>query len=43
MGLIASWVGDGPMTAEAIHEASLAFTKALIERALKGEMNHHLG
>jgi len=31
------------MTAEAIHAASLAFKKALIERALGGEMNHHLG
>jgi putative transposase len=35
--------GDGPMTAEAIQEASAAFKKALIERALGGEMNHHLG
>jgi transposase-like protein len=31
------------MAAEAIHAASQAFTKALIERALSGEMNHHLG
>src|SRR5690606_19636475 len=29
--------------AEAINAASLAFKKALIERALAGEMNHHLG
>ncbi|MFC4161881.1 IS256 family transposase [Chitinimonas lacunae] len=35
--------GSGPMTAEAIHAATLAFKKALIERALGGEMNHHLG
>jgi transposase-like protein len=35
--------GNGPMTAETIHAASLAFKKALIERALGGEMNHHLG
>lgn len=35
--------GDGPMTAEAINAASLAFKKALIERALAGELNHHLG
>ncbi len=28
--------GDGPMTAEAINAASLAFKKALIERALSG-------
>lgn len=35
--------GDGSMTAEAINAASLAFKKALIERALAGELNHHLG
>src|SRR6476619_1855413 len=35
--------GNGPMTAETIHAASLAFKKALIERALGGEMRHHLG
>jgi transposase-like protein len=35
--------GNGPMTAEAINAASLAFKKALIERALGGELNHHLG
>lgn len=35
--------GNGPLTAEAINAASLAFKKALIERALAGEMNHHLG
>uniref|UniRef100_A0A0H2XXI7 Transposase n=1 Tax=Burkholderia orbicola (strain AU 1054) TaxID=331271 RepID=A0A0H2XXI7_BURO1 len=35
--------GNGPMTAEAINAATLALKKALIERALSGEMNHHLG
>ena len=35
--------GNGPMTAEAINVASPAFKKALIERALAGEMNHHPG
>jgi len=35
--------GNGPMTAEAINAATLAFKKALIERALGAEMNHHLG
>ena len=35
--------GNGPKTAEAINAASLAFKKALIERALDGELNHHLG
>ena len=33
----------GPMTAEAIDDASRAFKKALIERALGAEMSHHLG
>ncbi|ABN86006.1 ISPsy18, transposase [Burkholderia pseudomallei 668] len=31
------------MTAEAINAATLVFRKALIERALGGEMSHHLG
>ncbi|XHO71306.1 hypothetical protein BCC0238_000803 [Burkholderia gladioli] len=35
--------GNGPMTADAINAATLALKKALIERALGGEMNHHLG
>ncbi len=34
--------GNGPMTAEAINAATMALKKALIERALGGEMNHHL-
>ena len=34
---------SGPMTAEAINDASLAFKKALIERALGGELSYHLG
>ena len=33
----------GPMTAEAVEDASRAFKKALIERALGAEMSHHLG
>ena len=33
----------GPMTAEAVQDASHAFKKALIERALGAEMSHHLG
>ncbi|WP_372241748.1 transposase [Pseudomonas sp. Q1] len=33
----------GPMTAEAIQDASMAFKKALIERALGAELGHHLG
>jgi putative transposase len=34
---------QGPMSAGAIQDASMAFKKALIERALGGEMSHHLG
>ncbi|CBJ42431.1 transposase (fragment) [Ralstonia solanacearum CFBP2957] len=35
--------GSGPPLEEAINAATLALKKALIERALGGEMNHHLG
>lgn len=34
---------QGPMTAESIQQASMALKKALIERALGGELSHHLG
>ncbi len=34
--------GEGLMTAEAIEDASAAFKKALIERALTAELGHHL-
>ena len=33
----------GPMSAEAVNAASIAFKKALIERALGAELSHHLG
>src|SRR5579862_4168161 len=33
----------GPMTGEAVNAVSLAFKKALIERALGAELSHHLG
>lgn len=33
----------GPMTADAVNAASMAFKKALIERALGAEMGQHLG
>ena len=33
----------GPMTAEAVQDAAMAFKKALIERALGAEIGHHLG
>jgi transposase-like protein len=36
-------VRDGPLTAEDIETASKRFKKALIERALGGELTHHLG
>ena len=34
---------NGPMSAEAVNAASMAFKKALIERALGAELSHHLG
>ena len=33
----------GPMTRESIQDASRAFKRALIERAMGPEMTHHLG
>ena len=33
----------GPMTAQSVNAASMAFKKALIERALGAELGHHLG
>lgn len=33
----------GPMTAETVNDLSLAFKKALVERALNAELTHHLG
>jgi len=33
----------GPMSAESVENISLAFKKALIERALGAELSHHLG
>src|SRR5574343_719791 len=33
----------GPRSAEAVQAASMAFKKALIERALGAELSHHLG
>ena len=34
---------SGPMSAESVESISLAFKKALIERALGAELSHHLG
>ena len=33
----------GPMSGEAVNAASVAFKKALIERAMGAELSHHLG
>lgn len=33
----------GPMSPEAVQAVSMAFKKALIERALRAELSHHLG
>ncbi|RJX53214.1 IS256 family transposase, partial [Pseudomonas syringae pv. actinidiae] len=33
----------GPMSAEAIQDASMAFKKALIERCARCRIGHHLG
>ncbi|PHV12665.1 IS256 family transposase, partial [Chitinimonas sp. BJB300] len=35
--------GNEPMTAQTINTATAALKKALIQRALAAEMNHHLG
>ena len=32
----------GPMTGESVNAASMAFKKALIERAMGAELGHHL-
>lgn len=37
------WIAAGPMSAAQINGATIAFRKALIERALEGELTHHLG
>jgi transposase-like protein len=36
-------VAEGPLTAEQINSTTMALKKALIERALGGELSHHLG
>ncbi len=33
----------GPMSADTVQDISMAFKKALIERALGAELSHHLG
>jgi len=34
---------SGPMSADAVNAAAMAFKKALIERALGAELSHHEG
>jgi len=42
--LLDQFLAEGQtMSAEAVHAASMAFKKALIERALGAELTHHLG
>ncbi len=41
-GLLDQFV-KGPMTADAVNAASMAFKMALIERVLGAELGHHLG
>jgi putative transposase len=41
--ILDQFVRDGPLTADEIHTAAQRFKKALIERALGGELSHHLG
>ena len=42
--LIDQFLADGgTMSAEAVQAASMAFKKALIQRAMQGELSHHLG
>ena len=36
-------VAEGPMTAEQVNVTMMALKKAIIERALGGELSHHLG
>lgn len=36
-------VADGPMTAQQVNVTMMALKKAIIERALGGELSHHLG
>jgi putative transposase len=37
------FVGHGPLSVEALDAAVRRFKKAIVERALGGELTHHLG
>src|SRR5262245_24599821 len=41
--ILDQFVGQGPLTAEELDAAVRRFKKAIIERALGGELTHHLG
>ena len=41
--ILDQFAADGPLTAQDIDAAMRRFKKALIERALGGELTHHLG
>ena len=41
--ILDAFVEDGPLSAQDIEAAMRRFKKALIERALRGELTHHLG
>src|SRR5687768_4589322 len=41
--ILDAFVADGPLSAQDIEAAMRRFKKALIERALGGELTHHLG
>ena len=41
--MLDQFVGQGPISPEELDAAVRRFTKAIIERALGGELTHHLG
>jgi putative transposase len=42
-GILDQFVGQGPISHEELEAAVRRFKKAIIERALGGELTHHLG
>ena len=41
--ILDQFVGQGPLSAEELDAAVRRFKKAIVERALGGELTHHLG
>ena len=41
--ILDQFVGQGPLTVEDLDAAVRRFKKAIVERALGGELTHHLG